>query len=84
MTCRSACTAPGSHETYGECLRASGVHASRVDATRENRWQRELTEYRSARSQGIQPASTRLADTRVALDASDRTGRPYDAGRLGG
>lgn len=80
MTCRTACLTQD-HESYGACCRASGVHASRVDVTREKRWQQELAEYRTARAYGAQPASTRLADTRLALDASDRLGRPYDATR---
>lgn len=80
MTCRSACLTKD-HESYGACLRSSGVQASVLDATRERKWQAEVGAYKQARAQGVQPASTRLADVRLALDASDRLGRPYDAVR---
>ena len=81
MACRSACDHPGTHRTYGECVRASGVRIGQVDATVQRSWDGELEAYRSARAQGIQPSGTSLAQTRAALDASDRMGAPYDAGR---
>lgn len=79
MGCRSGCSTKD-HASYGECVRSS-VHFSIVDATREKKWQKELDAYWAARRQGIQPAGTRLADTREAVDLSNDLGFAVDAGR---
>ncbi len=50
-----------------------------MNATGQKSWDRELNLYRSAREQGIQPASTKTADIRQALDASDKAGRAVGA-----
>jgi hypothetical protein len=42
-------------------------------------WDKELAAYKSARAQGIQPASTRWKDIRRAVDVSNKIGKPYDA-----
>jgi len=78
--CRTACTTRD-HATLGQCLRAANLHTSQVDTTREKAWDAEVGAYRDARRQGVQPATTRLRDTHRALDASDRLGAPFDAGR---
>lgn len=39
-------------------------------------WATEIKEYRDARSQGIQPRSTKLADIRSAVDRSEAAGAP--------
>lgn len=44
-------------------------------------WDRELKEYRDARAQGIQPKTTRLKDVRAAVEASDKTGKAFDASK---
>ena len=76
--CRSGCKEK-SHGSYGECLRAarSGLN---LTATPGNAWDKELALYRSAREQGIQPASTRTPDIVAAVEMSDRTGTAFDAG----
>lgn len=81
MACRTGCPTPGAHASWGACLRAANIRIGQVDATIQRKWDGELEAYRSARQQGVQPAGTSLAQTRVALDASDRSGRPYDASR---
>lgn len=78
MACRTGCKTKD-HASYGECLRSANV--SWRDGTKHLNWDGELESYRSAREQGIQPASTRLADTRKALDMSDRLGSAFDAGK---
>ena len=80
--CRSGCREK-SHASYAECLRAANPVVN-LRATPNNSWDRELETYRDARSQGIQPATTRLADVQKALDVSDRTGVAFDAGAAGG
>ena len=44
------------------------------------KWDNELALYRSARSQGIQPDSTKTKDIRKAIDISNRTGVAYGNG----
>ena len=80
MACRTACLTQD-HDSLGECMRAAHLHIGQVDISVQRRWDAELNAYRDARLQGAQPASTRLADTRFALDASDMLGRPYDAAK---
>ena len=43
------------------------------------KWDNELALYRTARSQGIQPDSTKTKDIRKAIDISNKTGRAYGA-----
>lgn len=82
----TTCSCGQGHATYGACLRAKNIRVSHcqswkgLDFTRTKNVQRELDEYARARAQGIQPAGTKLAQTRTALDISDKTGRAFDAG----
>lgn len=82
--CSSSCTTRD-HQTFGECQRAKGIRiaycnsASGKDATRQKRWDRELQDYRDARAQGIQPASTTTAGIRQAVELSQRAGKAWDA-----
>ena len=43
------------------------------------KWDNELALYRTARSQGIQPDSTKTKDIRRAIDVSNKTGIAYGA-----
>lgn len=79
--CSSGCST-GPHATWGECVRAkslkiaySGINGS--DATAQKNWDGELDEYRSAVAQGIQPETTKIKDTREAIDWSQRHGQAY-------
>ena len=76
------------HATYGACLRAKGlsfpgVFSSRSpgwgsgDRDRQKRWDSELAEFKSAVNQGVLPAGTKTAQTRVAMELSARTGKAY-------
>jgi hypothetical protein len=52
------------------------------DASRDipdKKWNSELSAYRDARAQGIQPAGTRMHDIEAAHKASETLGRAYDA-----
>ena len=40
-------------------------------------WQGELDAYKSARAQGIQPESTKMADIQKAVDISNKTGHAF-------
>jgi len=52
------------------------------DATRDipdKKWNAELQAYRDARSQGMQPGGTRMADIESAYTASETLGQAYNA-----
>lgn len=82
------CTCGAGCGTFGECVRRKGLRigfcrsAAGYDKTAEKAWHRELDFYKSARKQGVQPAGTKTAQIRHALDVSDRTGTAYDASTL--
>lgn len=81
--CSSRCSTRN-HATFGECVRAKGLRIGYCgqgggDATKQRKWDSELQEYRNARMQGIQPKTTKLADTRFAVEASQATGKPFQA-----
>jgi hypothetical protein len=46
----------------------------------QSKWDKELALYKSARAQGIQPATTKTKDIRKAIEISNKTGRAFDAG----
>ena len=73
--CRSGCKTL-SHASYADCLRAASPVTANSTQSRdrlygmEKRNAQEIAEYRAARAQGIQPAGTKLIDTRTAVAAS--------------
>lgn len=87
VACTSGCPTPGAHASWGECARAKGSRvlyansASGGDYSQQKAWDAELDSYREAKSQGIQPASTRMRDIRLATDLSDAAGVAVDMGR---
>ena len=59
-----------------------GLQLNTGDAARDipdRKWNSELSAYRDARAQGIQPAGTRMHDIEAAHKASETLGRAYDA-----
>lgn len=81
MACREGCKTKD-HRTWGECARAANMHIQAVDQGVKRSWEGELEAYRDARTQGIQPAGTRLSQTQAAVEASDRLGVAYDAATM--
>jgi hypothetical protein len=78
MACSTGCPTPGSHKTYGECLRAKNLQSSdRVTRDSAKAWDAELNLYRSAVEQGIQPDSTKRASVERAIKLSDQAGAAY-------
>jgi hypothetical protein len=79
------CTCGAGHETFGACIRAKGIRvaycqsAKGHDYSRQKAWDRELSEYASARAQGVQPGGTTIDQTRMALEISERQGSAFDA-----
>jgi hypothetical protein len=84
MACRSGCPTQD-HESWGDCLRASNIQMSTGDANgslvsngwTNKKWNSELSLYREARAQGIQPEGTSTAQIRKAMDVSDKTGHAF-------
>ena len=81
--CSAGC-ATQDHATYGECIRSKGLRIAYCneagkggDATTQKKWDRELDEYRSAVSQGMEPESTRIKDVRAAVQWSEQNGKAY-------
>lgn len=77
MPCRTGCKTKD-HASYRECLRATRVQLG-ATGTRGPSPMKELQAYADARAQGIQPASTRLGDTRAAVEVSQAHGKAFDA-----
>lgn len=64
--------------------KARGLQLNTGDANSQKsmsnkKWHGELDAYRAARAQGIQPAGTSMAHIKAAVDASNITGKAYDA-----
>jgi len=45
----------------------------------KKKWDKELSAYKDARKQGIQPAGTSMRAVEESLQASEVMGRPYNA-----
>lgn len=80
MACSSSCTAPGTHSTYGECLRGKRLHVAPVDAHMQNKSQNsQIKNYVKAREAGLQPKTVFKADVDHAWKQTERTGTPFRA-----
>lgn len=60
-------------------LELSTGDAGRVDSMSDKKWNAELSAYRDARAQGIQPAGTTMKHIAEAKEASDKLGAAYNA-----
>ena len=56
--------------------------AGRADSMSQKKWDAELSAYRDARAQGIQPAGTTMKKIAEAKEASDKLGTAFDAGAM--
>lgn len=56
----------------------AGEASTRVGMSTK-KWDAELQAYRDARAQGIQPASTRMRDIKVAVEVSNQAGKAFKA-----
>jgi hypothetical protein len=72
MTCRSGCSTPGLHESWGACARAAEIQIDRhglkgfrsLERDKDNR----LDAYASARKAGLQPQNTSWAKVRQSFE----------------
>lgn len=82
MTCRSGCKTQD-HGSYAECLQAANVTVTAVvNSPLQAMYEQtkgELSAYRTARANGIQPGGTTMEKVRQAEEATRILGRPYDA-----
>lgn len=81
MACRTGCRTQD-HRTWGECARAACLRVAYCgigggDATEQKRWDNELSAYRDARRQGIQPDGTTMPKVRQAMELSQQHGLAY-------
>lgn len=82
--CSSGCRTQD-HATWGECVRAKNTRvawaasARGLDLTTEKKWDKELSDYRDARAQGVQPAGTTKEKVQEAMRFSEDTGRAFSA-----
>lgn len=73
------------HASWGECIRSQNQKiaycrsAHGHDRTLQKGWDSDLDAYKQARSEGIQPASTRRRDVTDALRISDHLGGAFQA-----
>lgn len=76
--CSSACVTKD-HRTFGECMRSKrlNLNPNLSETQLQKSWDRELDAYRDAVRQGVQPAGTKLSQTRKAMEISDSTGVAY-------
>jgi hypothetical protein len=67
VSCRTGCRTQD-HASWGECARDARFHNAGVAQRDEyKKYDKELTDYESARKQGIQPSTTRRADIDKAV-----------------
>ncbi len=79
--CRTGCPTQD-HASWGACARAANLRVAYCgigggDATEQKRWDAELSLYRSARAQGVQPDGTKTRQIEAALRASEAAGAAY-------
>lgn len=85
MACRTGC-ATKDHASYAECLRSAAVRvaycnsAGGMDYTAQKRWDKELSSYKDARAEGLQPSGTKLSQVESARRIADATGTAFKAG----
>jgi hypothetical protein len=82
MACRSGC-ATQDHRSYAECLQEANVAISATVTSPfgflYDKTKKDLSAYRTARLNGIQPEGTTVEKVRAAEQASRNLGRAYDA-----
>ena len=72
-------------ESYSACLRGKGVRVAYAnsaggwDYTKQKAHDRELSAYKEARAEGIQPGGTTIKQVERAKAISDATGTAYTA-----
>lgn len=81
MACSAGCPNPGSHASWGECIRdkgckVMGLESTAGDYTSNKRMHAENAAYRAAVSEGLQPSAPTFAAVDKARKAADTAGQP--------
>ena len=76
MSCTSGCPKPGSHATWGECLRAKAlqIQPGIMDAPTRKEFDAENRLYAAAKADGIQPKAVTRKAVEAARKFTDVTG----------
>ena len=88
MACSSSCLTQD-HATWGECVRSKNLRTAYMqewkgqDYTAQKRWDSELSAYKKARDEGIQPHGTSMKAVQEAVAVSDKGGVAYDPAKIG-
>lgn len=69
MSCRTGCPTQD-HATWGECARAASLQIGDLGQGVKKETDTRLNAYASARKQGLQPPTTRLADVQATMKAA--------------
>lgn len=80
MNCTSGCSAPGTHASWGECLRGKNIQLGDVRGVGTTKtWDADLSAYADARKAGIQPAGTERHHVDRAVRLSESTGNAWQS-----
>jgi hypothetical protein len=74
--CRTGCVTRN-HRSYAECARGLQINTGLDLTFGQKKWDAELSAYRSARAQGIQPDGTTMDKVEAAFRKSDASGVAY-------
>jgi hypothetical protein len=78
--CSTGCPNPGTHLSWGECVRAKRVQLADIEAHDNNTAiYRAQDNYRAAREDGLQPEGISPAEVAEARAITEMTGVPYRA-----
>lgn len=79
MACRTSCSTQD-HRSWGECARAARLQVAPIaNLSGAKSWDAEISAYKDARRQGVQPSGTTMKQTRDAMEISQRTGKAFQA-----
>lgn len=85
MACTTGCPTQDC-DSYAACLKGKALRvaycnsAGGWDATQQKNWDKELSAYKDARAEGLQPSGTKMAQVESAKRISDATGSAFQAG----
>lgn len=85
MACTTGCPTQDC-DSYAACLKGKALRvaycnsAGGMDYTAQKRWDKELSSYKDARAEGLQPSGTKLSQVESARRIADATGTAFKAG----
>lgn len=76
--CRTGCPTQD-HSSYAACAKGLQLNAGALLTNEQKSWDSELSSYRKAREEGIQPRGTKQPQIDMARRISDATGVAFGA-----